>query len=142
MVTDKTIVKESFLDMISTQYQNYIVFFVNDGGGTLSDTSTMSDAASLEIAEQNGYLRKSLLNSSFTYSGKQVSTSTDELQWDFTGSVSFTHLCYVVGGTLTNGDSIGKLERIVAANGGNSLSFNNGETYVLNSFSILLSGSI
>jgi hypothetical protein len=142
MITGKTIVKESFLDMISTQYQNYIVFFVDDSSGTLSDTSTMSDATALEIVEQNGYTRKTLLTSSFTYSSGRVSTDTDELQWSFTGSVSFTHLCYAVGATLTNGDSTGQLERIVAANDGNSLSFVNGESYTLPSFKLLLRSSL
>ena len=142
MITGKTITKESFFDMLDSQYQNYIVFFVDDSGGTLTDESTMADAVNLELPSGNGYARKTLLSNSFSYSNGNIQTSTDELQWNFTGNISFTHLCYAVQATLSNGDSTGKLERIVAANGGNSLSFVDGESYILPSFIILLNSTV
>lgn len=141
MITDKVLAKD-FLEIVKNQYTNLIVFLVDDGSGTLTQSSTMNDAASLELPSGNGYERKNILSSSFTFSNGNYSVSTDEHTWNFTGNVSFTHLCFSVDAATTIGDDAGTLERIAAANSGNYLSFADGESYNLPGFNIFIIGKI
>jgi len=141
MITNKVLAKD-FLEIIKNQYTNLIVLLVDDGGGTLTKLSTMNDVASLELPSGNGYERKNVLTSSFTFSNGNYSVGTDGNTWNFTGNISFTHLCFSVGATTTIGDNVGTLERIAAVNDGNYLSFANGESYNLPGFNISIIGKI
>ena len=141
MITGKLITKD-FLELIKNQYTNLIVFLVDDGSGTLSQTSTMADAVNLELPSGNGYERQNILTTSFSFNNGSYSIQTDSQTWNFTGNVSFTHLCFSVGANTTIGDTTGTLERIAAVDNGNSLSFGDGESYNLPGFNISIIGKL
>lgn len=126
--------------MLSQHYVNYVVFMINTT--IIMDTATtLSEVIGDEIPESNGYVRKSPLTNTFVWDGDLYLVNTDSLVWSFTGPIDFTHLCFIVQGSLTHQDTTGYLERIVAVNDGNVLSFVSGDSYTLDSFSIIAKGT-
>jgi hypothetical protein len=113
---------------------NTVALLINDDAGILDSTSTMSDVASLELPSGNGYSRISLtIPASFMESGTPKKARSDANQITFTaqgGNIPvFSHICFVVGGNTTVGDTTGIIDRIEPVNNGTPTGLNNGESY-------------
>ena len=130
-------------ELIISSYTNYVVFIVDDPTATLTDQSTMTDASALEIAEANGYTRKSLTLGTWEFNSGVLSSEVPETTWTASGgSITATHFCFAVQANTTQGDTTGILERFVPIDNGNQFTYNDGDTIKMNKFTIQLSGEI
>lgn len=137
------ITKNILEELIISSYVDYIVFLVDDSGGTLTDQSTMTDAAALEILEQNGYLRQLLTIGTWNYDSGDLISEVGEVTWNVSGgSITATHFCYAIQANTTNGNDAGILERFIAIDNGNQVTYQDGDVIKSNAFIIQLSGSI
>jgi hypothetical protein len=138
-----TITQNILEELIISSYSNYVVFLIDDSSGTLTAQSTMTDASALEITEENGYQRESLTLGSWVFEDNVLSSEVPETTWNISGgSITATHFCFAVQANTINGDSTGILERFIAIDDGNQVTYNDGDTVKQNSFVIELSGSI
>lgn len=138
MITEPLIPGEALLKIVGDFYQNYVVFLINDASGILPADPTLADVAPLEIDELYSYARQSVPLDPFTVASPDiVQSKAADRAWTFSGgSVSFTHVVYAVGATLTNKDATGTLERLVPANDGNTVTIPDQETYLADGFTI------
>ena len=129
-ITSKTVMDEGLLNILDDYFGNNLVaFLVNDNSGTLDRTFSMSSVASLEIAEGNGYVRKQVTLNNAGMVGNQASATSQELDWTAAGGTipAFTHICFVIGGNLTNLDATGVIDRIEPVSSGSSITLSDGE---------------
>jgi hypothetical protein len=132
-ISTKTVMDEGLLNMIDNYLgSNLIAFLVNDNSGTLDKTFSMSSVASLEISEGFGYTRKQVTLNSASMVGSVASATSQELDWTASGGTipAFTHICFAIGGNLTNGDTSGVINRIEPVSSGSSISLGDGEKYI------------
>ena len=144
MITEPLIPGEALLKIVGDFYQDYVVFLIDDTAGTLPADPTLVDVAPLEIDELYSYARQSVPLDPFTVTlVGTVEAKCADRAWTFSGgSVSFTHIAYAVGATLTNKDVTGTLERLVPANDGNTLTIPNQGTYLADGFTISQQGGL
>lgn len=129
-ITSKTVMDEGLLNIIDSYFGgNLVAFLVDDGSGTLDRTFSMSSVASLEIPDGNGYTRKQVTLNSASMVGSQASATSVELDWTASGGTipQFTHICFVIGGSTTNGSTGGVVDRVEPVSSGSSISLADGE---------------
>lgn len=114
-ITSKTTMNEGLLNILDDYFGNNLVaFLIDDSSGTLDKTSSMSTVSSLEIPSGNGYSRKTVILNGASMVGSQASTTSQELDWTASGGTipNFSHICFVIKGSTTVGDSTGVIDRV------------------------------
>jgi hypothetical protein len=134
-INNKTPMNEGLQAKIDDFYApNTVAFLIDDSGGNLNNTSTMTQVAAQELPAGNGYGR---IQVNIPFSAIQgtnpvqaVSTSDDIVFQASGGNIPlFTHICFVINGNTTVGNTTGKIDRIEPVNNGTPISLNDGESY-------------
>ena len=135
-ITKKTIMDEGIKAKIDNYYApNTIALLIDDQPGDLTGESSIAEVVAKELPEGNGYERKQVsLSSAFIENnGSSKKARADSLQMLFTaqgGNIPvFSHICFIVGGSLIIGDTSGVIDRIEPSNSGEPIGLNNGRSY-------------
>jgi len=132
-ITSKTFMEDGLKAKINDYYApQTIAFLVNDSGGALTPSSDMTAIAGLELPSGNGYSRKNVtLPNAVIVSGNAESTS-QQVVFTANGGVmpQFSHICFVIGGTTSVGDTTGVIDRVEPVNNGVPITLQDGESYI------------
>ena len=132
-ITVKTFMQSGLKAKIDNYYApNVIAFLVNDSGGTLTNASTMVDVSALELPSGNGYARQLVTLPTASIIGGNAESQSDDIVFQASGGniPTFSHICFVVGGNTTVGDSSGVIDRVEPVNNNSPISLQDGESYI------------
>lgn len=115
---------------VITGYLNttMFAFLINDSSNTINDTSSMSNAAALELASAGGYVRKAVTLGTPNISSGTATITAPQIIWTATANFTFTKICYARGATSTIGNTTGTLVRVEDVTG-NTITLVPGQSY-------------